>query len=71
MRPPRRHPAIEVEANRIRPEKSEVFELICSPVRAHTDLGWSSEVSLEHGVRQTAEWIAEHLSEFKPGIYNV
>jgi CBS domain-containing protein len=29
------------------------------------------ETSLEDGVRITAEWIAEHLSEYKPGIYNV
>lgn len=64
-------PIIEVDTERVRPEKSEVLELICSAERARRDLGWSSEVSLADGVQRTAEWISENLSAFKPGIYNV
>jgi len=64
-------PIVEVEAGRIRPNMSEVRELICSPDLAQKDLGWSSEVPLEEGVGRTAEWIAANLSDFKPGIYNV
>lgn len=65
------HPVIEVESNRIRPAKSEVLELICSPEQARAELGWSSEVTLDDGVRQTAEWISKNLADYKPGIYNV
>lgn len=64
-------PIIEVDTERVRPEKSEVLELICSADRARRDLDWSSEVSLADGVQRTAEWISENLSAFKPGIYNV
>ena len=64
-------PIVEVEAGRIRPSKSEVRELICSPELAQKDLGWASEVPLEEGVERTAEWIARNLSDFKPRIYNV
>jgi len=66
-----RNPRIEQDPARVRPEKSEVLELIGDASRAERLLGWKPETSLEDGVRITAEWIREHLADYKPGIYNV
>ena len=62
---------VEQEAARVRPEASEVLQLICDATLAHERLGWQPQVTLEEGVRRTAEWIAQHLSDYKPRIYNV
>lgn len=62
---------VECDDARMRPEKSEVMELICDATRARAALGWESRVTLEEGVRRTASWIADHLSDYKPNLYNV
>jgi nucleoside-diphosphate-sugar epimerase len=62
---------VEQETARVRPEKSEVLQLICDASLAKTVLDWESRVSLEDGVRRTAEWIGAHLERYKPGLYNV
>ena len=64
-------PKITTDPARVRPGKSEVFELICDSSIAQEKLGWKTEVSLEEGVKQTADWVAENLSIYKPSIYNV
>jgi len=62
---------IETDDARIRPEKSEVMELVCDAGLARERLGWSPRVGLEDGVRRTAEWIGRHLERYKPGVYNI
>lgn len=62
---------VEQEAARVRPEKSEVMQLVCDASLAGDRLGWRSRVTLEQGVRRTAEWIEAHLDRYKPGLYNV
>jgi nucleoside-diphosphate-sugar epimerase len=62
---------VEVEKERVRPERSEVMALVCDATLARERLGWTSRVSLEDGVRRTAEWIAGHLGDYKPALYNV
>jgi dTDP-glucose 4,6-dehydratase len=57
---------IEQEAQRLRPELSEVERLCASADRAHKLLGWSPKHSLDEGLRQTIGWISE-----RPGLYNV
>lgn len=42
---------------RIRPEASEVMHLLSDPSQALEELGWSPQVGLEDGLRQSAEWI--------------
>lgn len=66
-----RQPRVEVEEARVRPERSEVMELICDATQARERLGWASRVGLEEGVRRTAAWVADHLPDYKPGLYNV
>lgn len=60
-----------VDEKRIRPEKSEVMELICDNSKAKKLLGWEPKYSLEEGLRETINWIKEHKKLYKPGIYNV
>ena len=66
-----KNPRIETDPARVRPEKSEVMELICDATVAQEKLGWVSRISLEDGVKATANWIADHLQDYKPHLYNV
>lgn len=59
------------EEERIRPEASEVMELICDNTQAKELLGWKPQVSLATGLTQTIAFIREHLHRYKPEIYNV
>lgn len=60
---------IEVEDQRIRPEKSEVMQL-CSDTRLAQKLfQWSPRYTLEAGLQETIEWYQKNLSRFKVGSY--
>jgi dTDP-glucose 4,6-dehydratase len=61
---------VEEEA-RVRPERSEVRELICDPSLAGTVLGWKPEIRLEEGLDRTIAWIREHLDAYKASLYTV
>ena len=63
----------EVDPKRLRPSKSEVRRL-CGDNRLITSLtDWRPRVSLEEGLRITAEWFTnpENLSKYKPDVYNI
>jgi len=62
---------LKVEQERIRPEKSEVWELICDYSRARDTIGWEPEYSLEEGLRESIEWIQRNLARYKVDIYNI
>jgi dTDP-glucose 4,6-dehydratase len=55
----------------VRPEASEVLELLCDHRKAKALLGWQPQVSLEAGLERTVHYIKDNLSLYKPGIYNV
>jgi NAD dependent epimerase/dehydratase len=59
------------EDDRVRPEASEVMELLCDNRQARDLLGWEPQVGLEEGLGRTIDFIRENLSRYKPGIYNV
>lgn len=62
----------EVDPARLRPSASEVRRL-CGDNTLITSLtAWRPQVSLEAGLRITAEWFLkpENLAGYKPGIYN-
>ncbi|MFZ5982562.1 MAG: GDP-mannose 4,6-dehydratase, partial [Patescibacteria group bacterium] len=63
--------AVECDKQRIRPEKSEVFKLICDNKKAKRITGWKPEYSLEEGIKETIDFIREHLDLYKPDIYNI
>jgi len=56
---------------RLRPEKSEVGLLLCNPARARKLLGWKPEVTLDVGLKRTAEYLRQHLGEYRPKEYHV
>lgn len=61
---------IRTEAERQRPEASEVFELICDNTQAK-QLGWEPRYSLDEGLRQTIDFISQNLDRFRIGHYAV
>lgn len=63
-------PIIE-ELGRVRPEKSEVMELLCDNKKARELLAWSPEVSFETGLQNTIDFIAQNKSLFQPDRYTV
>ena len=58
---------IVTEAARRRPRDSEVDLLLCQPAKAKQLLGWTPHVSLDDGLRRTASYLREHLSEYRTG----
>jgi dTDP-glucose 4,6-dehydratase len=60
---------IEVEERRIRPEKSEVMQLLSDTRLAQKLFGWVPRYTLEDGLRETIEWYQKNLSRFKVGSY--
>lgn len=51
---------IVTSETRVRPEKSEVFRLICNADWARENLGWTDAVTLEQGLGQVIEFIRAH-----------
>ncbi len=66
-----KHPELEIEKARLRPEKSEVQRLLSDNQYAKERLGWRPEVSLHDGLARTIEWIADHLELYQSGIYQI
>ncbi|MEJ2266071.1 MAG: hypothetical protein P8X95_21700, partial [Anaerolineales bacterium] len=62
---------IQVDPQRLRPEKSEVHRLLSDPTRAHQLLAWKAPVGLEEGLQRTIAWIHSHLDLYRPNIYAV
>jgi dTDP-glucose 4,6-dehydratase len=60
---------IAVENQRIRPEKSEVMQLLADTRVAQKLFGWKPRYSLEDGLRETIDWYQKNLSRFKIGSY--
>ena len=62
---------IKVEANRLRPEKSEVQRLVSDNSKAKKLLGWEPTISLATGLQHTIEWVQKNLSRYQPGRYEI
>ncbi len=58
-------------AERQRPTGSEVNLLLCNPSKAQRLLGWKHEVTLEEGLRRTAEYLRAHLSDYRAHSYQI
>jgi len=64
-----KHGEVEVEDRRIRPEKSEVMQLLSDTRLAQKLFQWAPRYTLEEGLRETIEWYRKHLTRFKVGSY--
>jgi dTDP-glucose 4,6-dehydratase len=68
---------IECEAERLRPPNSEVDRLFADFSKAESLMGWKPQYGglpgFRKGLGQTIEWFsnAEHLSHYKPDLYNL
>ena len=56
---------------RQRPEKSEVGLLLCDASKARRRLGWTPKVSLDEGLRRTADYLRQNLSRYRSDRYAV
>lgn len=63
MRALGREVPVVCEAERLRPDASEVMVLQSSPALARALLGWEPKVALEEGLRLTAEWLRARAPE--------
>ena len=61
------------DKQRVRPKDSEVFRLCCDNTKIKQLTGFTPDYSLEKGLIQTIEWLADpqNLSRYKTDIYNV
>lgn len=62
---------IEVDPERLRPQKSEVLRLLSDNSFARERIGWVPSVSLDSGLDRTIEWVKENLDRYRIGIYEL
>ena len=62
---------IREAAERVRPARSEVMVLQSDPSLAAGLLGWRAAVSLEDGLRRTADWMRPQLARYRPDVYAI
>lgn len=60
---------VEIDAARLRPVDSEVQRLLSNNALAYITLGWAPKTGLDDGLKQTVEWIKEHLHLYRIGSY--
>lgn len=63
--------SIEVDEQRLRPEKSEVERLCGDATLARQRLGWEPVVDLDEGLERTIEWLRTNLSLYSPDHYQL
>ena len=62
---------VEIDPERLRPEKSEVQRLLADNKLAQQYLGWKPQVELTNGLIKTIVWIKDHIDHYQPGRYQV
>jgi NAD dependent epimerase/dehydratase len=63
--------SIVSDRERIRPEKSEVMQLVCDNTAARELLGWQPSIGLDEGLSRVIAFIREHRDLYKPSLYNI
>lgn len=62
---------VEQEAQRFRPDGSEVMVLQADPSKAKALIGWEPQVTLEDGLRRTADWLSRHRTLYTATHYQL
>jgi len=62
---------IVTDAERVRPDTSEVQRLYCDNTKVQACTGWAPVYDLDRGLDETIAWLEGHLTEYKPSAYNV
>ena len=60
-----------IETERLRPVSSEVMVLLSDPGKARKELGWEATISLEDGLRRTAQWMEANIHLYDASRYHV
>lgn len=60
---------IIIDQQRIRPEKSEVYQLVCDFQKAKKLMNWTPQYNLEQGLSITIDWIKNNINKYKPDTY--
>ncbi|MHC4560943.1 MAG: SDR family NAD(P)-dependent oxidoreductase [Planctomycetota bacterium] len=63
--------SIVSEDKRKRPEKSEVNRLLADITKAKNLIGWQPRVSLDQGLKITADWISKSMDSYRPKRYEI
>jgi dTDP-glucose 4,6-dehydratase len=62
---------VEVDASRLRPQKSEVMRLLSDNSLARERLDWSPSVNLDEGLDRTIAWVRKNINHYRVGIYEL
>lgn len=62
---------VGLDKKRIRPEKSEVFKLICDNKKIKRLVGWRPETDFQKGLKITVDWIRNNSDHYKPEVYDI
>jgi nucleoside-diphosphate-sugar epimerase len=62
---------IRKKEERVRPQTSEVNRLLSDNSKARELAGWTPHVTLDEGIRLTAEWVGERLEMYDPSSYRI
>jgi dTDP-glucose 4,6-dehydratase len=60
---------VETRPERMRPETSEVTQLLAGTKRAESLWGWKARYTLDEGLGETIVWVRENLGRFRVGEY--
>lgn len=60
---------VQMEAERLRPEQSEVLRLLSDNSLAGRKLSWTPAHTLDEGLKLTIAWIRDHLDLYQIGTY--
>ncbi len=62
---------VELDRNRVRPKKSEVWKLICDNKKITKLSGWKPTTNFEAGLGFTIDWMKKHKDLYRPEIYSI
>lgn len=57
------------DAERVRPERSEVLTLLCDHRKATTLLGWTPQYTFQQGLEKTFAYMQQHLHRYKTTMF--
>jgi dTDP-glucose 4,6-dehydratase len=60
---------VDSQTARVRPSASEVGRLLAGTSLAQSLWGWKPDYSLDQGLKETIDWIREHIDRFRIGEY--
>ena len=61
---------IVADDQRLRPEKSEVRNLISDNSKARSVIKWTPQVNVDEGLTRTVKFVSENMIKYKSDIYN-